>query len=160
DHCLGDYFRKAKKEAWYSNTLFIIVADHSHNSYRNWHPQSREYHKIPLLFYGDVIKEEFRGKKWMHIGNQNDIAATLLAQLGLKHTQYRWSKDLFNPAVTDFAFFASEDGGGWIRKNGYFSFDAGTNYFHFLQVDPSEQDTILTEGKAYLQVLFKDYLGE
>ncbi len=158
DHCLGDYFREASKQKWFKNTLFIIVADHSHNSYRNWHPQSKEYHKIPLLFYGEVIKEAFRGKTWSKIGNQHDIPATLLSQMRLPHNQFKWSKNLFNPNTADFAFFASEDGSGWIRPNGYFSFDAGPNYYHFLQVEPTQKDSILREGKAYLQVLFKEYL--
>lgn len=158
DHCLGDYFRAVKKEPWYKNTLFIIVADHSHNSYRNWHPQSKEYHKIPLLFYGDVIKQNWKGKTWSKTGNQHDIAATLLAQMGLDHKKFTWSKDLFNPYTEDFAYFASEDGCGWLRPDGYFSFDAGPNYYHFLEADPTVKDSILREGKAYLQVLFKEYL--
>ena len=35
DHCLGEFFQNARKKAWFDSTLFIIVADHSHNSYRN-----------------------------------------------------------------------------------------------------------------------------
>lgn len=57
DHCLGEYFENVRKDPWYDSTLFIIVADHSHNSYRNWHPQSMEYHRIPVLLYGNAIKE-------------------------------------------------------------------------------------------------------
>jgi phosphoglycerol transferase MdoB-like AlkP superfamily enzyme len=160
DHCLGVYFEKAKKEEWYSNTLFIIVADHSHNSYRNWHPQSKEYHKIPMLFYGDVIRESFRGKKWHKLGDQHDIAATLLAQLGLSHEDFRWSKDLFNPYTQDFAYYSTEDGVGWIRPDAYFSYDVTTDYFNFIEIKPEMKDSILSEGKAYLQGVFGEYMGD
>jgi phosphoglycerol transferase MdoB-like AlkP superfamily enzyme len=160
DHCLGEYFAQAKLQPWYENTLFIIVADHSHNSYRNWHPQSKEYHKIPLMFYGNAIREGFRGKKWHKLGNQQDIAATLLAQLGLDHKKFIWSKDLFNPYTPDFAYYSTEDGAGWIRPDAYFSFDAGPDYYHFLQVSPELKDSILNEGKAYLQGVFGEYLGD
>ena len=160
DHCLGDYFAKASKEPWFNNTLFIIVADHSHNSYRNWDPQSKEYHKIPLLFYGNVIKDEYKGKRWHKLGNQHDIAATLLSQLGLEHSQFHWSKNLFNPYTPEFAYFGSEDGCGWIRPDAYFSFDASTNYYHFLEIPPQLKDSVLTEGKAYLQGVFGEYLGD
>lgn len=159
DHCLGTYFENAKKEPWFDNTLFIIVADHSHNSYRNWHPHSREYHKIPLLFYGNVIKEEFRGKIWHKMGNQHDIPATILAQMGIPSNAFHWSKNLFNPFIPDFAYFASEDGAGWIRPDAYFSFDAGPNYFYFNEIPPELQDSVLREGKAYLQMVFAEYLG-
>jgi phosphoglycerol transferase MdoB-like AlkP superfamily enzyme len=160
DHCLGEYFAKAAKEPWFNNTLFIIVADHSHNSYRNWDPQSKEYHKIPMLFYGNVIKDEFKGTKWHKLGNQHDLAATLLAQLNLEHKQFHWSKNLFNPYTPDFAYFSSEDGCGWIRPDAYFSFDASTNYFHFMEIKPEIKDSILTEGKAFLQGVFGEYMGD
>jgi phosphoglycerol transferase MdoB-like AlkP superfamily enzyme len=160
DHCLGEYFAKASREPWFNNTLFIIVADHSHNSYRNWHPQSMEYHKIPLMFYGNVIRDEYKGKRWHKLGNQQDIAATLLAQLGLDHTKFHWSKNLLNPYTPEFAYYSTEDGAGWIRPDSYFSFDAGPNYYHFLQIKPELKDSILNEGKAYLQGVFGEYLGD
>ena len=160
DHCLGEYFEKARKQPWFRNTLFIIVADHSHNSYRNWDPQSREYHKIPMLFYGEVIRDEFRGKRWQKLGDQHDIAATLLAQLGLKHNDFHWSKDLFNPYTPEFAYFSTEDGVGWIRPDAYFSYDVTPNYFHFNQINPAIQDSIIKEGKAYLQGVFEEYMGD
>lgn len=160
DHCLGEYFAKAAKQPWFNNTLFIIVADHSHNSYRNWDPQSKEYHKIPMLFYGNVIKDQFRGKRWHKLGDQQDIAATLLAQLGMDHKRFHWSKNLFNPYTPEFAYYTTEDGDGWIRPDAYFSFDAGTNYYHFLQIKPEIKDSILTEGKAFLQGVFGEYMGD
>jgi phosphoglycerol transferase MdoB-like AlkP superfamily enzyme len=160
DHCLGEYFANASRQPWFENTLFIIVADHSHNSYRNWNPQSKEYHKIPLLFYGNVIKDQFRGKRWHKLGNQQDIAATLLAQLGMNHQKFHWSKDLFNPYTPEFAYYSTEDGAGWIRPDAYFSFDAGPNYYYFLEIAPEIKDSILSEGKAYLQGVFGEYLGD
>lgn len=160
DHCLGEFFRKAEKEKWYPHTLFIIVADHSHNSTRNWHPLSMEYHKIPMLFVGEVIREEFRGKRWGKLGNQHDIPATLLAQLGLDHKKFHWSKDLFNPYTPDFAYFSTEDGVGWIRPYGYFSYDVTPDFYHFNTADPAHQDSLFREGKAYLQKVFEEYLKD
>ena len=159
DHCLGEYFRKAKQQPWFDNTLFIIVADHSHNSYRNWHPQSKDYHKIPLLFYGNAIKDQFKGSKNHKLGNQHDLAATILAQLGLPSTRFNWSKNLLNPYSPEFAYFSSEDGCGWIRQDAWFSFDAGPNIYHFLEIKENLRDSIMNEGKAYLQVLFNEYMN-
>lgn len=159
DHCLGDFIRKAKKERWYANTLFVFVADHSHNSYRNWHPQSREYHKIPMLFYGDVIKAEFKGTKWNKMGNQHDLASTLLAQLRLPHNTFKFSKNLLNPGTPDFAYYSTEDGVGWIRPWGYFTYDKSTNYYYEWSTAPMS-DSLLNEGKAYLQTVFSEYMND
>ena len=160
DHCLGEYFEKAKGEPWFDNTLFIIVADHSHNSYRNWHPKSKEYHRIPLLFYGNVIKEEYKGTICHKLGNQQDIAATLLAQLRISSKEFRWSKNLLNPCTQDFAYFSNDDGCGWVRPDAWFSFDAGPNYYHFFQMDAEIKDSIVNEGKAYLQTVFLEYMND
>jgi len=160
DHCLGDFFARVKNEPWYKNTLFIIVADHSRNSYRNWHPHSRDYHKIPLLFYGDVIKDEWKGKVWHMLGNQHDLAATLLAQLGQNSKDFHWSKNLMNPFSPQFAYYTTEDGLGWQRRNAYFAWDSGPNYFYFDMIPPKIHDSIVKEGKAYLQRVFGEYYGD
>jgi len=160
DYCLGDFFKKAREKPWYRSTLFIIIADHSHNSYFNWHPHSREYHKIPLLFYGEPIKKEFRGTTWNKLGNQHDLAATLLHQLLLPADQFHWSKNLFNPYTQDFAYYTNDNGCGWFSPNGYFSFDLNLPDFYFLESPPGSQDTLIMEGKAYLQEVFREYLND
>jgi phosphoglycerol transferase MdoB-like AlkP superfamily enzyme len=158
DHCLGEFFAKAQTKAWFDNTLFIIVADHSHNSYRNWHPQSKEYHKIPLLFYGNVIKDQYKGTIRHKLGNQHDIAATLLGQMKLPASEFHYSKDLFNPASQEFAYYSTEDGVGWIRPNGDFAYDKGPDFYYWW-VDPNLADSIKQEGKAYLQTVFGEYMN-
>ena len=158
DHCLGEFFAKAKTKSWYANTLFIIVADHSHNSYRNWHPQSKEYHKIPLLFYGEPIRDEFKGTVWHKLGNQHDLPATLLCQLGLSAKEFRFSKDLFNPTTQDFAYYSTEDGVGWIRPNAYFTYDKAPDFYYWW-TDPKLPDSVKQEGKAYLQTVFGEYMN-
>lgn len=159
DHCLGSFFREAAGKAWYDSTLFILVADHSHNSYKNWHPHSREYHRIPMLFAGPAIKPEYRNTKWAKMGNQHDLPVTLLHQLGISSGGFRWSKDLFNPYTQDFAYFTTDDGLGWVRPYATFTWDAGPDYMYWSWfVVDDIKDTVLTEGKAYLQEVFRDYL--
>ena len=158
DHCLGEFFAKAKTKPWFDNTLFIIVADHSHNSYRNWHPHSREYHKIPMLFYGNVIKDNYKGTICHKLGNQQDLAATLLCQLKLPAKDFHFSKDLFNPASGEFAYYSTEDGVGWIRPYGYFTYDKGADFYYWW-TDPKLADSIRQEGKAYLQTVFGEYMN-
>lgn len=158
DHCLGEFFAKAKTKPWFNNTLFIIVADHSHNSFRNWHPHSKQYHKIPMLFYGNVIKDNFKGTICPKMGNQHDIAATLLGQMKLPAKDFHFSKDLLNKATPEFAYYTTEDGVGWIRPYGYFTYDKGSNFYYWW-TDPKLADSIRQEGKAYLQTVFGEYMN-
>lgn len=158
DKCIGEFVNSAKKERWYKNTLFIIVADHSHDSYKDWHPQSPEYHKIPLLFFGDVIKVEFRGMKINTIASQHDIPATLLYQLGMEVSEFKWSKNLLNLYCPNFAYYEVPDGVGWIRPWGHFAYEVPINRFTNTQVDISLKDSLIKEGKSYLEVLFREYI--
>ncbi|MEI6433535.1 MAG: sulfatase-like hydrolase/transferase [Bacteroidota bacterium] len=159
DHCLGKFFETVKQKPWFNNTLFIIVADHSHNSYRNWHPESKEYHKIPMLFYGNVIKEEFRGTRWKKLGNQYDLPVTLLAQMDIPSPGFEYSKNLFNPYSPDFAYYSTEDGVGWIRPDTYFTYEKTSNFYYWWN-DPKITDSVKQEGFAYLQTVFSDYMNK
>jgi phosphoglycerol transferase MdoB-like AlkP superfamily enzyme len=162
DHCLGEFFRNARKKSWYQNTLFIVVADHSHNSYRNWHPESREYHKIPLMMYGEVIRKGFRGALWGKLGNQHDIPATLLAQMDLPHDRFVYSKDLFNPVSGDFAYYSTEDGAGWLHNQNYYTFETHPPMRYWWEYfnPPADSMTVINEAKAYLQTVFSDYMKD
>jgi phosphoglycerol transferase MdoB-like AlkP superfamily enzyme len=158
DDCLGKYFEKVRKEPWYKNTLFILVADHSHGSYKNWSFTSPDYHRIPMLFYGDVIKPEFRSYKCDKLGGHHDLPATLLHQLGLNTKPFKWSIDLLNPTSPAYGYFSFEEGVGWVRKSGDFSYDERMKHYYEVHLPSAEKDSIIKEGKSYLQVLFDDYM--
>jgi len=158
DDCLGKYFAKVSKEPWYKNTLFILVADHSHGSNKDWPRSTPMFHHIPMLFYGDVIKPEYRGYKCDHLGGHHDLAATLLHQLNLDAKPFRWSIDLLNPKSPAYGYFSFEEGVGWVRKSGYFAYDERMKHYYQLRLPANEKDSILKEGKSFLQVLFDDYM--
>lgn len=158
DKCLGEYFEKAKKEPWYANTLFILVADHSHNSYRNWDFNSPEYHHIPMLFYGDVLKDKFRGTKSNKMISHTDIPATLLAQLGRNHSNFHWSRNIMNPYSPEFNYFTMDNGLGWIRPSGCWTYDYTTSSVILNTFPANEKEKAMKEGKAYLQRVFQEYM--
>lgn len=160
DQSLKKFFTQARKTAWFKNTLFIIVADHSHNSYRNHIMQSADYHKIPFMFYGPVLKEEYRGKVNTHMGYQPDLAATLLPQLGMDASAFKWSKNLLDDKTSEFAYTAYEEGFVWLRPQGEISYEKRFNYYYKNSVPESEFETLDKEGKAFLQVLFQDYMDK
>jgi phosphoglycerol transferase MdoB-like AlkP superfamily enzyme len=157
DLCIGEFFAKAKLQSWYKNTLFIIVADHGHrlpSEYPNGYDPGK--YRIPLLFYGEVIKDEYRGKTINKIGSQTDIAHTLLKQLNINTSGFEWSKDLLNKGSKDFAFYSYDNGFGWVDKQHTFTFD------NVAKKVTSNTDTTIQsfdEGKAYMQVVFEKYLS-
>ncbi len=162
DSAVFDFINKSKKEAWYKNTLFVIVADHGHRlpseKWELFHPN--RFH-IPLIFFGDVIKPEYRGKIFNRIGNQTDLATTLLTQLKLPTDRYHWSRDLFNPTTPQIAFYNSKDAFGVITPQQAVSFDnVGRiiNYRSNKEYPAGKTDSLLNIGKAYYQDVYREFL--
>ena len=161
DSCITDYLTKAKKLPWYKNTLFIFVADHGHIL-----PKGREdifapqrYH-IPLLFFGDVIKKEYQGKIFPNTGSQIDIASTLLHQLKMDASSFKWSKDLLNPATPPFAFFSWDNGIGFIDNKQCVTFDnVGKQIlYNSNDADKTQTEKTLDQAKAYLQTIYHQFI--
>lgn len=86
--------------------------------------------------------------------SQQDIAATLLAQLGLPHNDLLFSKDIFDASIPHYAFFLMNDGIGFIDTDNTMIYD---NKLGRTVIDEGRQKgKNLQRGKALLQVLFDD----
>ncbi|MBP8066992.1 MAG: sulfatase-like hydrolase/transferase, partial [Pedobacter sp.] len=161
DSCINAYLSKAKKQSWYKNTLFVFVADHGHlypkNKYDVFMPE--RYH-IPLLFYGDVIKEEYKGKRSTKVGSQQDLAATLLAQLTISAKEFTWSKNLLNPYTKEFAFFSWDNGLGFINSTQCVTFDnvGKTILYQTNEKNKTATKSNLNLGKSYLQTAYQQFI--
>lgn len=129
DQAMGKFIANCKKQPWFENTLFVFVADHGHPTPTVTNPSSSIYNHIPLLFWGPVIKDEYKGKRMDVLGSQADIAATLLYQMGGSSEGYPWSKDLMNPKVPQFALHTITRGYGWITPNGNMTYEMQSGVF-------------------------------
>ena len=159
DYALGEYFEKAKKEGWWDNTLFILVADHSHDTYKQWGYHTAGYQHVPMLWLGGALKEEWRGTTVDKLCSYVDLPLTLLKQLGMETSDFSWSNDIFNPYTQQFAPFLNQLGLGWITPQGSFSYDASNGQLYECTIAEEEtKQRELLRAKAYLQVLYQRYL--
>lgn len=160
DKCVINFIEKSKKEDWYKNTLFVIVADHGHRLPREYESayDVRKF-RIPLIFYGEVIKNEYRKKRITQIGSQTDIANTLLHQLNSRDTTYKWSKNLLNPQESNFAFYTYDNGIGWVDLQASFTMDNVNQNITSRSNDSTLMERKIKTGKAYMQRVFSEYLS-
>jgi phosphoglycerol transferase MdoB-like AlkP superfamily enzyme len=156
DEQLGEFLKNAQKEEWYKNTLFVFVADHGHTSPIQSNPSDIDFFKIPLLFYGDVIKEEFKGKRNTVLASQADFAATLLYQMEISQEAYHWSRNLMNPNTKPYVLHTVAGGYGYRSKEG--------TYCYQMENDYVIKDSISEEGKrnsfALVNALYYDFLEQ
>lgn len=158
DSCLYNYFRKAKHEPWYKNTLFIITADHGHYNPYNRSYNSPERHRIPLLLYGDVIREEFRGLDLAVTGYHPDIPVTLFGQLGITGHNFDWGNDLFRDSIPHYAFYTFDNGFGILQDTSFLVYDHNQQKVIQSKGSRIQQDDLTLKGKAFLQLIVQKYI--
>lgn len=160
DAAISDFFREAKKQKWYSNTLFVIVSDHSHLNQRDIGIEDKEYHRIVSFFYGYVIKPQFRGRKIETVTSQLDITPTLLKQLGIQTSQYAFGKNIMNPFSPSFAYYDYHYGSGLVTDTCFISRKPSENKL-FINTcsDTSFGNPLRVLHEAFLQKSFQDYLS-
>src|ERR1039457_7035042 len=66
------------------------------------------------LITGGALVDSLRGKTFDKICNQNDLPATILKQLQLPHSNFVWSKNIFNEGAKEFAYYSNENALGRI----------------------------------------------
>jgi phosphoglycerol transferase MdoB-like AlkP superfamily enzyme len=158
DKCLGEYCEKARQQPWYPNTLFILVADHGRVTHIARDYYSFEHVHVPMLFYGDVLKPEFRGQSISHLATQADIPATLLKQLNMDTSPFPWSKNILNPHTQNFVYVEEATGPGYKRPEGNFVYSFDSHSFIHHNLPPADSARVFREGMAYLQVLFGEFI--
>jgi len=153
DKCIGNFIRKAKKQKWYKNTIFVFVADHGHAVPGIEWPYSTKFFRIPILIYGEPILKAARGKKVSVIGSQVDLAATLLHQLRMDNRDFVFSKDLLSPNVQSFAFHATIRGYGFVSPKGSLLYNFDSKSY----VENEFSDSDFGQAKRESKALFKSF---
>jgi len=155
DACISDFIKEAKQQPWYSNTVFVFIADHGHSTPMNQNPSSSAYFRIPFLIYGEPLKKEFRGVRNNKIGSQADLAATFVKQIGGDNERFPWSKDLMNPNCPEFALHTVNRGYGWVSNKGnlVYHFDMKQYLENTFNKDGMEEQNC----NAFLNRFYSDY---
>lgn len=79
DFSIGKFFELAKKEDYFKNTIFIVIADHNTRTYGKHLVPINKFH-IPALVIGPGVA---KGMKYDKLCSQIDIAPTLLDMAGI-----------------------------------------------------------------------------
>src|SRR5207248_2896634 len=93
DYALGQFFKAAKKEPFYTNTIFVVVADHGARVYGSQSIPIHSY-EIPLLIAGPAVVK--RPTQVGHLGCSLDVAPTVLGLLGRPYETLFFGRDLLH----------------------------------------------------------------
>lgn len=149
DSVLYHFIEKAKSQSWYANTLFVIVADHGTRHPDNQKLEHPLRFHVPMLWLGGALNPDLRGSRIARYGSQNDIAPTLLSQLGEPNNNYLFSKNLLQQGGASFATFAYKGGFGIMADSTRIIFDMTLDKPVFEEGRPDPE--LLNRAKGYMQ---------
>ena len=153
DSCLGAFVDSLKASPAWDNLLILGVPDHCFARY----PATLQNHeplryRIPVFMTGGAVAAP---RLISTCGSQTDLAATLLAALGMPHDDFTFSKDLLDPALPHFGFYTWPDGFGFVTDSCRYIQD-NLHDGHPLAGSHDPHGTAQRWGKAYLQTLYDD----
>ena len=151
DSVIGSIMKQYSKLPRWKNTLVILVPDHVGSYKEHLDNFDRSRYQIPLILAGGAIKRPLKIKI---IGSQQDIAATLLGQLGLEHKDFLFSKNMMSDATPKFAFFTVPDAFGMVTEENSLIYDNQAQKIVYDKGDKKGYN--LRRGQAYLQKLYDD----
>lgn len=157
DRSLGAFIRQAKTMPWWDSTLIVILADHGHRLpmldslqvARKW-----ETFSIPMLWLGGALA--VHDTVISRIGGQSDFPRTLLSQLELDGSGFRWSRNLLARNARPWAWFTFTDGFGWVTDSGAIAWDNIGR--RTISTQGSVDPAAIRNGQALLQSLIDDYV--
>ena len=152
DSCIGAFVDSLKASPIWDNTLMVFMADHGFRYPDNLSEYEPARYHIPFLWAGGAVA---RSAKVETIASQSDMAATLLAALGINADEYLFSRNILNPSVPPFAFYTFSNGFGVVDPTGATAYDNDSNRrLMFLPEEGGKER--LDKGKIFLQTLYND----
>ena len=113
DMALRRFFERASHEPWYSNTIFVLVADHTNLNSHDVYKTDLGLYSIPIIFYTPDGSLPPRHDERI-IAQQTDITPTLLHYLGYGKPYLTFGIDLL---------------GGEVENSWAFNYNAGIYQF-------------------------------
>ena len=149
DECVGKMIDRLKASPAWKDLLVVLVADHGYPYPRTLTYNEPLRHRIPMIWTGGAV---VRPRVVEDYAAQIDIAATLLAQLGVAHDDFDYSKDIFAPTPPrKFAYYAFNDGFGVVDASGEAVWDATAG-----RAVTATNPELLDVGRTMLQTTYTD----
>jgi phosphoglycerol transferase MdoB-like AlkP superfamily enzyme len=153
DKVLGQFLDWAKQQEWWKNTLIVMVADHCGRVSEDQPVVTPEMFRIPMVWTGGALAA--KGNVVDKVGSEDDIPVTILNQMGLPGN-FPFSKDLLSDKSNSFAFYVFNEGFGFVTDSSSVAYDHKAG--KMVRMEGKNPEAGEKNGKAFLQVLFDDYL--
>ena len=154
DHHVGKMIDRWRNTPAWENMLVVLIADHGISYPEGTQIGSVPRQRIPMVWTGGAVREPMQINTY---AAQCDLSATLLAQLGIDHSDFIFSKDIFAADAPHYAYWSFNNGFGIIADEGNMVYDCtGDKIVSSECTDPAAEQRLIMQGKALTQTIHND----
>ncbi len=153
DHHVGEMIERWRNTPAWENMLVILIADHGISYPEGIEIGSLPRQRIPMLWMGGAVKAPLEVSTY---SSQCDLAATLLGQLNIDHSDFRFSKDIFDPASPHYAYWSYNNGFGIISDKGNVVYSCTGDKITSYAGTDAATESLTRAGKALTQSIHQD----
>jgi phosphoglycerol transferase MdoB-like AlkP superfamily enzyme len=113
DFAMKEFFNKAKKQPWFANTVFVILADHCASSSGKTELPIDKY-RIPAMIYSPGFIEP---KLYTNLMSQIDVMPTVFGMLNFNYQSKFFGQDVMKADYKPRALIATYQNLGLIKDN-------------------------------------------
>lgn len=150
DDCVGRMIGRWRQSPAWDDLLVILIADHAYAYPADLPYNVARRHRIPMIWTGGAVREPAIVEEY---GSQSDLAATLLAQMEIGHSEFAFSRNLLSALVPKFGYWCFNEGFGVADPQGETVYDCTSGQ---VLVDDAPASERLDRGKTLLQTTYKD----
>ncbi|MDZ7744037.1 MAG: sulfatase-like hydrolase/transferase [Bacteroidota bacterium] len=162
DHSLKKFFETAAQMPWYENTLFVITADHTSESYVAEYSNRIGNYRIPIVFFEPGTKQSGLQNK---VAQQTDIMPTILNKLHFDEGFIAFGNDLSDSTSRHFAIQFTAGTYQLVQGNHILIFDGSTSLALYNYVnDPllrhnllKKEAEIVSSMERFLKAIIQQY---
>jgi phosphoglycerol transferase MdoB-like AlkP superfamily enzyme len=143
DYCFKKFIEAAKKEAYFSNTIFVFVGDHGLEGNatavypKAWNDQRLADEHIPLLFYApSLLTPQLHSEPVSQI----DVLPTIASMIQQPYTNSTLGRDLLDTTKNPNAAFIIYHAPGWVGV-------VNENYFYRKNIHMKSDELVSVTNK-------------
>ena len=151
DYSLKRFFNEAKKEPWFSNTIFVFVADHCNQIYYDEFQKPINRFAVPIIIYKPNSK--LVGVN-TDLAQQIDIYPTILDMIGYKKPFRSWGRSLFDTKTsTPFVINSTGNIYQFLKGNYICTFDGKNAIGFYDKNDKGLKSNLITNRNLEMNAL-------
>jgi phosphoglycerol transferase MdoB-like AlkP superfamily enzyme len=120
DDALKNFMENASQQAWFDNTIFILLGDHGAMPDNPKYDMPVEYNHIPLIMYSRLFEDA--PKRFDCLCGQIDVFPTLLGIMNAPYTNNSLGIDVFKEQ-RPYMFFVNDNRLGCIDRNYFYVYN-------------------------------------